>query len=134
MSYKYPFDFQVSSIASGSAVALTTATPANLTSIGSLPAGSYMVTGNPTFTGTPTISGALIASIGTTSATLGTIGIEAVSQVWLSTNFTAGDISLPVPQFLITLPSTGTIYLVCQGTFSAGSLSVYGSLNVQRLS
>lgn len=122
----------VSSIDSGSAVSLTTATAKNVTSI-SLVAGTYCVSGIINFTGTPTVTGPQLASIGTTTNTIGTQGLNAISEIWVTTDFSTGDVSLTLPPYILTLGSTTTVYLVAQGTFTAGALSAYGSISAIRL-
>ena len=119
-------------VASGSAVSLTTATPANITSI-SLTAGIWNVSGIISFTGTPTVTGAQLASINTTSATIGTQGDNAISAGWVTASFVLGDCSLSIPSFRISLGSTTTVYLVAQGTFSASTLAGYGRISATRV-
>ena len=134
MSYKLPkLNTTVSALASGSAITLSTATPANVTSI-SLTAGTYLVSGIVNFQGVITVTGAQIASTNTTSATVGTQGLNAASTVFLTNSFSLNvPISLNSPEFILTLGATTTVYLVAQATFSGGTCLAYGSISAVRL-
>lgn len=121
-----------SAIASGSAISLTTATNANVTSI-SLAAGKWEVSGIVQLGGSPTVSGAQQASISTTSATHGTLGDNSVQTVWLTTAFSVGNLPITIPSYILTLGSTTTVYLVASGIFSAGSMTAYGRISAVRL-
>jgi len=117
-------------VASGSAVSLTTATAANVTSI-SLTAGDWDVSGNISFAGgTATYTGSA-GSIGTTSATLATDGTEVNSGA----QFTAVSVTdgLTVPAKQINVSATTTVYLIGKATFSAGTVSAYGSIRARRV-
>lgn len=117
-----------SSVASGSAVAATTGSNVNVTSI-SLTAGSWVISGIVNFTGmtTATIQN---ASISTTSATQGTAGLNKVSTTFSST--TLSDISLSIPSYPLDVSGSTTVYLVGGGTYSAGTGKVYGSITATR--
>jgi hypothetical protein len=117
-----------SAIASGSAVTLTSATGANITSI-SLTAGIWDVTGVVMFKGvvTGTASG---ASIGTTSATTGTQGDNYVTTPTVST---ALDLGVVVPPYRISLTSTTTVYLVGIAIFTVGTQTAYGRISATRV-
>lgn len=124
---------QSSSIATGVSVPINTATPNNVTSI-SLSAGKWSISGLVQFKGNPTVSGPQIASISITSATNGTLGDNSASSVFLSTSFTVGDISVVVPDYILTLVTPTTVFLVAQATFSGGTLSAYGRISAIKLS
>jgi hypothetical protein len=117
-----------STVATGSAVALTTATTANVTSV-SLSAGTYDVTGVVDFKLSSATMTQQQFGISTTSATLGaqdTFGHTVES----TTTLTLDAVGLPCPTVRLTLGSTTTVYLVAQATFSAGTVSAYGTLRV----
>lgn len=119
-----------SSIAVGSAVSLTNATAANITSI-SLTAGDWDLSGQVVlvFSATPTT---IIGNINTTSATLGTIGLSS-PYMGLSVTFTAGFTQyLGLPTGRISLSGTTTVYLIGYGTFGAGTGSAYGWIMARR--
>lgn len=117
-----------SAVASGSAVTLTTATAANVTSI-SLTAGIWDVSGVVLFNGavTGTATG---ASIGTTSATTGTQGDNYVTSPTVPTTL---DYGITIPSFRISLTATTTTYLVAIGIFTAGTLKAYGRISATRV-
>ena len=123
-----------SAIAVGSAVSLTTATPANVTSI-SLTAGDWDVSGNCNFTAasaTTALGSVWAAGISTTSATLPTDGTEAPVFVPLitATSFkTHGTVSVKQ----VNVSSTTTVYLVCEATFTAGTAGGYGDIRARRV-
>jgi hypothetical protein len=121
-----------SSIASGSAVSMTTATPANITSI-SLTAGDWDVWGNVWITlngGTTTTQ--LVGAINTTSATLPTApGAGAYTQ--LNTGTVGQPWGWPAGQRRISISGTTTVYLVGQASFSGSTLSMYGYIGARRV-
>ena len=119
--------------ASGAALALTTATNANVTSV-SLAAGTWLVTGIVEFAGNPTVSGAQTVSISTTSATHTTLGDNSIQSAWLTNSFTTSNCAVYVPGYILTVASTTTVYLVASGVFSAGAMSVYGRISAVRIS
>ena len=119
-----------SAIASGSAVSLTTATTANVTSI-SLTAGDWDVSGNVNFTGTTaTVTGGQ-AGISTTSATLPTDGTECYDGTITTALSDTSTVTLPRKR--ISINSTTTVYLEAQKTFSAGTEAAFGSITARRV-
>ena len=120
-----------SSVASGSAVSLTTSITANVTSI-SLTAGDWDVTGQVAFqfSAAPT---AIIANINTTSATLGTVGITSPYSSLQSTTFTSGATQFQgLPMGRLSLSATTTVYLLAYATFASGTSSAYGWIWARR--
>lgn len=114
----------------GSAVSLTTATPANVTSI-SLTAGDWDVWGSITFTtgGTTVVTG-LDAGINTTSASLGTFG---QNYAYWNGSFPTGNAgTLAPPQQIITVSTTTTVYLVAQAAFTTSTCSAFGFIIARR--
>ena len=118
----------------GAAVALTTATPANILSI-SLTAGDWDVTGLVNFTGgsaTTAAGGLFTGGINTVSATVPTdgsetpVGVPAVT----TTSFLAGT---AVQKKRINVTGTTTVYLVGEATFSAGTVGGYGAIIARRV-
>lgn len=102
---------------------LTTAVPANLTSI-SLTAGSWMVTGyvrfNPAGT---TVLSTMASSVSTTSATLGGLGTES-QLVGTSTTFATGQVQyLATPVVYLSLSTTTTVYCVANAGFTTSTLT-----------
>jgi hypothetical protein len=123
-------EFVSSLIASGSAVSLTTATAANITSI-SLTAGDWDVEGNIDFSAsTATVTGTS-GGISTTTATVPTDGSEVYSGVQV-TLLSEND-AVTLPRKRISISGTTTVYLVGKSTFSAGSVSAFGSITARRV-
>lgn len=122
------------SIASGSAVGLTTATPSTVMSL-SLTAGVWtifwaidytfstttatLLQGGPSPT-TNTLPSQVPGSFFYTGDTLGTN-----PSTWTATSVSPQLVGMPQ---LIVLGSTSTVYLVASATFSAGTVSAYGSI------
>lgn len=120
-------------VAIGSAAGLTTATPANVTSI-SLTAGDWDVEGNVGFiANTGTLATLLIATINNgTSATLPTApndGAYAQQQIALPAAATQ---IIPTGRFRVSLSGTTTIYLIAQATFTVSTLTAYGFIGARR--
>lgn len=113
-------------LASGSAISLTTDTTANITSL-SLTAGDWYIQGvgafNPDATTTTTY---LRAGISTTSATLGGLGQTAALPFAITLD--PADIEMPTPVFRIKLTSTTTVYLVVRAGFGVSTMTGYGRL------
>lgn len=122
----------VSSVVSGSAIALTTATPANLTSI-SLPIGTWEISALAQFGGAPTVTGAQQASISTTSATHGVLGNNSSEAAWQTANFVISSVPIAIPGYIVTLVAPTTVYLVVSGVFGAGSMTAYGRISATKL-
>lgn len=123
--------YQVRSyIAPGSAITLTTATPANITSIG-IPAGTWDVSAIGGFNGT--ITGTRFdLSINNTSATLSTNFGDQSTNIGVSPTV-GSDVGLSIPSFRVFLTTPTTYYLVAEGTFTIGTLTAYGRISATRV-
>lgn len=118
-----------STIDSGSAVALTTNTPADVTSI-SLTAGDWDVSGSVTIAAA---GGSLVTDYymgcSLTSATLDGIftGQEGLTL--------AADMSqtLPTPVHRFSLAATTTVYLIAEAIFTVGTCGAYGHIGARRV-
>lgn len=119
-----------SAVPSGSAVSLTTATPADVTSI-SLTPGDWDVEGNINFAGSGVTLTSSIGGLSSTSATLPSDGSEVYSGLQLNTTTATNGVTLPRKR--ISLSATTTIYLEGQATFSAGTEAAFGSLTARRI-
>lgn len=117
-------------IAVGSAVSLTTATAANITSI-SLTAGAWDVRGLCNFSDTAATVTATSCGVSSTSATLPTDGSEGSSSSQLVTATAIDSVSLPAKRF--NLSGTTTIYLIGKQTFAVGTAAGFGSLTATRV-
>jgi hypothetical protein len=125
-----------SSIALGSAVSLTTATPANLASL-PLTAGDWDVFCQLHFTGgaTTTVS-YLWGSVGTTSATMTNSVLDAFTQISLAgvtTPYSAVNASIKVGPYRASVASTTTHYCVAQSAFATSTSAVFGILRARRI-
>lgn len=117
-------------VAVGSAVSLTTATSANVTSI-SLTAGDWDVSGNCNFNDSAATVTSTIGGLSSTSATLPTDGSEVYSGVQLVTATAKDSVTLQAKRF--SLSGATTVYVVCQQTFSIGTAAAFGSLSARRV-
>ena len=115
-------------ISSGSAVSLSTGTAANVTSI-SLEAGVWDIYGLVQFQGA-TAGTVIQASVNTTSATIGTLGDNAVSFPFLTQ--ASSDLGLTIPPWRQMFTSTTTVYLVAEMTYSVGTGKAYGKIEANR--
>lgn len=123
-------DYTSSTVASGSAVSLTTATTANVTNI-SLTPGDWDISGYVGFTLGSATTTNFKAGATTTSATLGAEGTFSENPMittTLSANYTQ---QVPIQQVSVT--ATTTYYLVAQSTFSAGTVAAYGTIRARRV-
>lgn len=124
-------------VAVGSAIDLTTATPANVTSI-SLTAGDWDVYGKVAFdcSGTTVIT-RIIGAISLTSATLPTAPEALDNSIFdLANSFTTGSApKLSLPTCRINVSGTTTVYLVAQIDFSGGGSDgdAYGAIWARRV-
>jgi len=117
-------------IASGSAVSLSNATAANVTSV-SLTAGDWDVEGNVNFIASAATVTASSGGISATSATVPTNGSEVFSGVLLTVG--TATYSATSPRVRISIASTTTIYLVGKASFSAGTVTAFGGITARRV-
>jgi hypothetical protein len=124
-------EFISSGVPLGSAVSLTTATPANITSI-SLTAGDWDCRGtaafNPSsaaqaFQGWINTASAAVPSV---ASGFGVDSEEATSAIFLGEE-------LPIAGTRISVASTTTVYLSAQSTFSTGTVGAYGFIGCRRV-
>jgi hypothetical protein len=125
-----------STIVSGSAAALTTGTPINVTSI-SLTAGDWDVWGANYFIPTNTTSITFYSTFLTTtsgstvtSSPGGFWEITQPAEVPASTSSFGGMTAGPIR---FSLSTTTTIFLVAQANFTASTLSVFGAIQARRV-
>jgi hypothetical protein len=117
-------------VAVGSAVSLTTATPANVANI-SLTAGDWDVEAQASFTASSATQTAAEAGISATSATLPTDGSEVYTGLQTTTTTDKNTVTMARKRVNITV--TTAIYLVAQATFSAGSIGAFGAITARRV-
>ena len=131
--------FVTATVATASAVSLTTTVSANVTSI-SLTAGDWDVSWVVDFkpAGTTSVT-ALKSSISLTSATLNTqaggsgIGTEALTLFDTAANVLGADFSLAGGPVRCSFSSTQTVYLVANATFTVSTMSAYGTIRARRV-
>jgi hypothetical protein len=115
-------------------VALTTATPANVTSK-LLAAGTYLVWGIIDFALTGATTSEFRSGISSVSATLptqpggGGVGPDALAILPLVTTLLSDVFTGDVGPTIATLAAPTTIFLVAQATFSAGTMTAFGTLS-----
>jgi hypothetical protein len=118
---------------SGSKISLTTATPANITSV-SLTAGDWQCYGNATYNyGAGTSVTVFLYNFSTTSATLDLT--NGHYGAFASTGLIAGstDPVFVVPTLRVKLSGTTTLYLVTQASFTVSTLAAYGHFDCRRM-
>ena len=121
---------QISSyIAEGSGISLTTAIPADVTSIALTP-GIWNVSGIVMFGGGPVTGTATGASIVTTSATTGNQGENYITSPVVPTTL---DYGISIPQYRISLNATTTVYLTAIAIFTVGTVVAYRRLSATRV-
>jgi hypothetical protein len=123
-------EFVNSLVPIGSGIALTTATPTDVTSI-TLSAGDWDVEGCVNLdytTGTFTIDE---AGLSVTSATMPTDGSEA--YLGYKANSTTISGSIPLTRKRVSLATPANVYLVVKSTFTVGSVIAYGQISARRV-
>lgn len=131
----YVGEYISSTVVSGSAVALTNSTSANITSI-SLTAGDWDVSAVTSFlTAVSTNVTVEATSISNTSATMDTTPGRVVSV-----RFAGGEVpgsggfdGMGIPPVRISLSGSTTIYLVANCSFTVSTLSSYGIISARRV-
>ncbi len=127
----YTPDLVTSLVASGSAVSLTTATAANVTSL-ALSNGAWDVGGTVNFSGAGATTTALSAGISSTSATIPSDGSEVYSGLQPVVTSYTDSITLPPKRIVVTTGSV-SVYLVGRSTFSAGTTAAFGQITARRV-
>lgn len=123
-----------SSVASGSAIGITSGAPINITSI-SLTAGDWDVSANISFGPAATTNVTLLlASISQTTGTsdLTTLGASNQQRSAGFVPGAGGTMNCLVGPMRISLSGTTTIFLVTQANFTVATLSGYGILRARR--
>jgi hypothetical protein len=125
-------EYITSSVASGSAVSLTTNVAINITSI-SLTAGDWDVFGAiGLLPGVTTSLTFISGGQSSTSATLGALGTFFSHSIAAVVPGAVGQVS-PIPTTRVSLAATTTIYLVFSGTFTLSTLGAYGVISARRV-
>lgn len=125
-------EYQEAEVLVGAAVALTTATDANVTSL-SLTAGDWDVWGEVSFSlNAATTVTAVNGWISTTSATLPTAPNKGALATLTTTLTTGATQCLPVGVRRVSLSATTTVYLSARAAFAVNTMSAYGILCARR--
>ena len=131
-------EFITASVATASAVSLTSTTAANVTSV-SLTAGDWDVTWVVDFKPGATTSVTLMASsISLATATHNTqaggsgIGTEAFIVEDIAANVLAADFAQVGPTVRCSFSSTQMVFLVASSTFSVSTMGAYGTIRARR--
>jgi hypothetical protein len=128
----------ISSVLTGDAVALTTATAKTFASIVLQP-GVYDVTVNAHFKLAGATTTKLETSLSDTTDTMGAavvdggIGTEAYTQQVVATTTATQENDQRCGPVRVSLTETTTLYAVLKATFSAGAITAYGSISATRL-
>lgn len=123
-------EYVQSLIAIGSAITATTNVTSNVTSI-SLTAGDWDVRGNLNFSETISTIAQRSGGVTVTSETIPTDGTEI--EAGGNTVGTTEKNSASIPSKRISINTTTTIYLVGKAVFSAGIVTMYGSISARRV-
>ncbi len=117
-------------IVAGSAVSLTTATAADVTSI-TLTAGDWDISAILELSGALT-GVSFNAAVNTTSATLPAAGSQRI-QIPMVSNANS-DLGLSIPSFRVSITASTTYYLIAHATFTVGTAVAYGRISATRVS
>ena len=122
-----------SSVVSGSAVSLTTATPANITSV-SLTAGDWDCAASAvrTFGATTSVT-ILKSSISTTTAADGSLATGTMVQRSTPAQVPVTDYAHVIPPTRLSLSATTPVFLVADDTFTVSTNKGYGILRCRRV-
>lgn len=126
----YVGEYVSSTVPGGSAVSLTTNSPANVTSI-SLTAGDWDVAATAYFNGTGATVTEWLGGISTGSITVD--APPSYMQIPTSVTGWTDQAAFTVPTRRISIAATTTIYLVARAKFSAGTQNAFGGINARRV-
>lgn len=123
-----------SNVLAGSAVSLTTGTPANVTSI-TLTAGDWDIEAMGCYTGSATTTvAALRSSISTTSATENTASPNfAAHHCNSETVFNTFDQAFAIARNRVSISGSTTYYLVARANFATNTCAAYGQIRARRV-
>jgi hypothetical protein len=119
-----------SSVLQASAITLSNATAANITTI-SLTAGIWNVSGIGCFPGSSITGTDFAISIGLTSNTLGISGQNQAETPYPPT--VGGAVTLTIPALRVAVNTTTTVYLVAYAAFTVGTVKACGLISATRV-
>jgi len=122
-----------SSVLLGSGIALTNATPTNITSI-SLTPGDWSISANACFQGGgSTVTSFIQGAISTTSATFPTTVGSENNNITQTGSSSLISFAACIGSMRLSLASTTTVYLVEQAVFSVSTMTGFGFIGARRL-
>lgn len=122
-----------STVASGSAVSLTSPTAATITSI-TLTAGDWDVSGMCAFTpGATTSITQVVCNYSLTTNTLELSNNERFSILSYGAMVPVNAIAFPGPRARFSVSGSTTVYLVGRGIFTVSTLAAYGTITARRV-
>lgn len=124
-------EYVSASVLIGSAVSLTSATPANVISV-SVPAGDWSIGGVVyTTVGGSTVVSSMEVNVNTTSATLPTRGSIGSGSLW-NGSATGSNIGLNTGPARFSFSTTTTVFLITSVSFTTSTASAYGFIWARR--
>lgn len=131
-------EFKTTTVAVGSTVALSTATAKDIMTLALTP-GDWDVDGALDFILTGTTATLFRIGVSLTADTMPTqaggsgIGTDPLATIPLLTTALSATFIHRVGTVRVSLAATTTLHLVGEGTFSAGTLSAYGTIRARRV-
>lgn len=132
-------EFVTSTVASGAAVSITTATPVNITSI-SLTAGDWDIDGIIDFLPAATTSiTQLVTAVSLTANTLSTqpggsgLGTDPLVTWNQAASVPAAVVGLATATIRLSIAATTTVYLVASANFTVSTMTGYGTIRARRV-
>lgn len=132
-------EFVTATVAVGAAVALTTATTTNVTSI-SLTAGDWDLSGQVDFNpGATTSITVLQGGVSLTTATLAGqaggagLGTDPTLVITQPAAVPVGQVHIQAGPVRLSISATTTVFLVAQGTFTVSTLAAFGTIRARRV-
>lgn len=126
-------EFISSTVVIGSAVVLTNATSANITSV-SLTAGDWDCRGNAVTAPTGATTTSFIETwISTTTATLPTLPNAGAASRNFVTGTSSNDFAFVLPAVRFTFSATTTVFLSINVNFAVSTMGAYGFLGCRRV-
>jgi hypothetical protein len=122
-------EYVSSTVASGSAVSLTTTTVTTITSI-SLTSGDWQLSGLVAYSPSSATGSAYTGGISTSSSSITNNFCYFLDQFPGTTIQANG---FPLNSIRLSLSSTTTVFLLAQANFTAGTVSAYGFIGARRV-
>lgn len=128
----YVGEYISSTVVSTSAIALSSGTSANVTSV-VLTAGDWDVWGSVDYVAAASTTATLFkGGINTASATLPAVGNSAYAQIGIAVGTSTPMPAFPVGMTSLQLSGTSTAFLVTQATFATSTIGGFGNISARR--